>query len=76
MYAYCSGRAHGVALTIVVVSLCSSQTSADYQMLFPMEAGAAGRVVAPEAIKAWVNRVHARPAYKRALEKGGHYAYA
>lgn len=51
-------------------------TSADYQMLFPLEAAAAGRTEVPDLIKKWVETVHARPAYKRALEKGGTYAYA
>ncbi|KAE8211402.1 hypothetical protein CF319_g5740 [Tilletia indica] len=52
-------------------------TAADFQMLFPLEAASAGRVpdMAPE-IKAWVENAHARPAYKRALEKGGPYNYA
>lgn len=55
-------------------------TSADYQMLFPMEAITSGRMPAamaiPESIKAWVDWVHSRPAYKRAYEKGGAYDYA
>lgn len=51
-------------------------TSADYQMLFPLEAAAAGRIEVPDSIKKWVETVHARPAYQRALEKGGTYAYA
>lgn len=49
-------------------------TAADVQMSFPMEAasaraGAAGR----SHIDAFVKRIHARPAYQRALEKGGPY---
>ena len=51
-------------------------TSADIQMSFPLEA-AAGRAGLreghPKAI-AWLERIHARPAYKRALEKGGPYS--
>ncbi|HSC83143.1 MAG TPA: glutathione S-transferase, partial [Pseudomonas sp.] len=27
-------------------------------------------------LKAFLERIHARPAYQRALEKGGEYAYA
>ncbi|TDL24564.1 thioredoxin-like protein [Rickenella mellea] len=52
-------------------------TSADYQMLFPLEAikqRAPGHL-GPN-MKAWVDRVHARPAFKRALEKGGQYDLA
>ncbi|KAI0047694.1 thioredoxin-like protein [Auriscalpium vulgare] len=52
-------------------------TGADYMMSFTLEALAARR---PEGLgpltKAWVERIHARPAYKRGLEKGGEYAYA
>ncbi|KAK0532221.1 hypothetical protein OC842_003360 [Tilletia horrida] len=52
-------------------------TAADFQMLFPLEAATSGRVpdLAPE-LKAWVDNAHARPAYQRALEKGGPYSYA
>jgi glutathione S-transferase len=53
-------------------------TGADVQMSFPLEAAASrGGVDAryPKA-QAFLNRIHARPAYQRALEKGGPYAYA
>ena len=30
-----------------------------------------GRGPACDALQAWLDRVHARPAYRRALEKGG-----
>jgi glutathione S-transferase len=46
-------------------------TSADFQMLYPMEAIAARWPSAGPKIKDWVERAHARPAYKRAEEKGG-----
>lgn len=46
-------------------------TSADFQMLYPMEAIAARWPSAGPRIKDWVERAHARPAYKRAEEKGG-----
>ncbi len=46
-------------------------TGADVQMLYPMEALAARTPNAPERIAAWVARVHARPAYLRAVERGG-----
>ena len=48
-------------------------TIADIQMVFPMEAIAARVPNAPQRIKDWVTRAHERPAYKRALERGGQY---
>ena len=54
-------------------------TAADYQMLFPFEALTSGRMPAeavPTSFKNWVEWVHARPAYRRAYEKGGPYDYA
>jgi glutathione S-transferase len=48
-------------------------TVADIQMSFPMEAIVARVPDAPAVIKSWINRVHERPAYKRALERGGPY---
>ena len=48
-------------------------TAADIQMSFPMEAIAARVPDAPAVIKAWVTRMHERPAYKKALERGGPY---
>jgi glutathione S-transferase len=51
-------------------------TGADIQMSFPLEAVVAtGRAEAYPNIQAFVKRVHERPAYQRALEKGGEYAY-
>lgn len=52
-------------------------SGADIQMSFPLEAIVArqGRDAFP-AITAFVDRVHARPAYKAALNKGGEYDYA
>lgn len=50
-------------------------TAADVQMSFVVEASAArGRLdgVRPK-LMAWLDRIHARPAYQRALEKGGPY---
>lgn len=46
-------------------------TVADIQMSYPMEALAARGGTAPARVTAWLERIHARPAYKRALEKGG-----
>jgi glutathione S-transferase len=55
-----------------------SFTAADIQMSFPLEAGASRGVVdgSRPHIHAFLARIHARPAYRRALEKGGPYAYA
>lgn len=52
-------------------------TGADVQMIFPLESlVASGRAKDFVAIQSYVKRVHAREAYKIALEKGGEYAYA
>ena len=52
-------------------------TAADIMMSFPVEAAAAraGAGDRPH-VRAWLERIHARPAYGRALERGGPYAYA
>jgi glutathione S-transferase len=51
---------------------------ADIQMSFPLEAAAsrAGLNGGRPALMAWLERIHARPAYRRALDRGGPYAYA
>ena len=52
-------------------------TGADIQMSFVGEiAGAYGLRAAYPNIDAWVKRFQARPAYQRALEKGGAYSFA
>ena len=53
-------------------------SAADVMMSFPLEAGAAraNAFAGRPRIKAFVEAIHARPAYKRALEKGGPYRYA
>lgn len=50
-------------------------TAADIQMSFPLEAAAAraGLGAAQPALSQWLQRIHARPAYQRALEAGGPY---
>lgn len=49
---------------------------ADVQMSFPLEAAAsrADTLAQLPAIRAFLERIHARPAYQRALERGGPYA--
>ena len=53
-------------------------TAADIMMSFPLEAAMsrAGLDASRPATVAWVEKVHARPAYQTALAKGGPYAYA
>ena len=51
---------------------------ADVQMSFPLEAAIGAGTVSAERyphIGAWLDGIHARPAYRRALEAGGEYAY-
>jgi glutathione S-transferase len=50
-------------------------SAADVQMSFPLEAAAARAGVDAKRPKtaAFLERIHARPAYERALEKGGPY---
>jgi glutathione S-transferase len=51
-------------------------SGADIQMSFPLEAAMArGNTKTFPNITKFVNKVHARPAYKVALEKGGKYDY-
>jgi glutathione S-transferase len=51
---------------------------ADVQMSFPVEAAAqrAGLDASRPKLMAYLKRIHARPAYKRALERGGPYSFA
>jgi len=53
-------------------------TAADIQMSFPLEAAAVrGDVTKTRPrLRAFLDRIHARPAYKKALERGGAYDYA
>ena len=50
-------------------------TAADIQMSFPLEAAQArgGLELGHPNAMAFLERIHARPAYSRALEKGGPY---
>jgi len=51
---------------------------ADIQMSFPLEAAAArgGLDASRPALFRFLQTIHARPAYRRALEKGGQYDFA
>lgn len=51
-------------------------TAADIQMSFVVEASAARGGLGGDRprLAAWLERIHARPAYRRALERGGPYA--
>ncbi len=52
-------------------------TAADIQMSFPLEAAKSRAVLDGQPkLLAWLDRIHARPAYGAALAKGGPYAYA
>ena len=50
-------------------------TAADIQMSFPLEAAAARGTIGTRRpqLAAFLERIHARPAYRRALERGGPY---
>ena len=51
-------------------------TAADIQLSFPLEAAAAGGLLGAQRprLQAFVERAAARPAYQRALKKGGPYS--
>ncbi|MFT3956748.1 MAG: glutathione S-transferase [Piscinibacter sp.] len=53
-------------------------SAADIQMSFPVEAAAqrAGLDERRPKLMDWLQRIHARPAYRRALERGGPYSFA
>ena len=53
-------------------------SAADIQMSFPLEAAAqrAGLDARRPKLMAFLKRIHARPAYKKALERGGPYSFA
>ena len=52
-------------------------SAADIQMSFPLEAAAArgGLDAKYPKLSAFLERIHARPAYRRALERGGKYDF-
>ena len=53
-------------------------TAADIMMSFPLEAARkrGGLNESRPATMAWLNKIHARPAYQAALAKGGPYTFA
>ncbi|HWW11956.1 MAG TPA: glutathione S-transferase [Brevundimonas sp.] len=53
-------------------------SAADIMMSFPLETAGSRAPYGPNMpkTKAFLERIHARPAYQRALERGGPYAYA
>ena len=53
-------------------------SAADIQMSFPVEASAqrAGLDASRPRLMAFLKRIHARPAYRSALERGGPYSFA
>lgn len=53
-------------------------SAADIMMSFPVEAAGSRAGYGPDKprLKAFLERIHARPAYQRALERGGPYSYA
>jgi glutathione S-transferase len=53
-------------------------SAADVMMSFPVEAAGSrvGFGADKPRLKAFLERIHARPAYKRALKRGGPYSYA
>lgn len=53
-------------------------SAADIMMSFPIEAAGSRLGYGPDKprLKAFLERIHARPAYQRALERGGPYSYA
>lgn len=53
-------------------------TAADIQMSFPLEVAAPQKLLSAQhpRLRKLLARLHARPAYQRALQKGGPYAYA
>ena len=55
----------------------SEFSAADVQMSFPVEVAAerAGLDATYPKLQAWLKRIHARPAYQRALKAGGPYKF-
>ncbi len=74
-----SGRSLGVNSANVTMPFAGPEfTAADIQMSYPLEAAASRSPIIGKLpkVKAFIDRIHARPAYKRAIERGGEYALA
>jgi glutathione S-transferase len=56
----------------------NEMSAADIQMSFPLEAAASRAGLGPQypRLTRFLQRIQARPAYARALERGGKYDYA
>jgi glutathione S-transferase len=56
----------------------SEFSAADIQMSFPVEASAqrAGLDASRPKLMTFLKKIHARPAYRKALERGGPYSFA
>ena len=56
----------------------SEFSAADIQMSFPLEAAShrAGLDASRPKLMGFLKRIHARPAYKKALQRGGPYSFA
>ena len=56
----------------------SDFSAADIQMSFPVEAAQqrAGLDASRPKLMEFLQKIHARPAYRRALERGGPYSFA
>ena len=52
-------------------------SAADIQMVFPLEFAAYARLMGEQhgKVRAYLARMQARPAYRRAIETGGTYAF-
>lgn len=53
-------------------------SAADIMMSFPIEAARKRKIISSDhpATQRWLDRIHGRPAYKAALQRGGTYAFA
>ena len=72
-------RLHGEASSRRIAWFAGAEFSAaDIQMSFPLEAAAqrAGLDVSRPHLAAFLKRIHERPAYRKALERGGPYSFA
>ena len=65
------------ALGLTPYLIGEALSGADIQMSFIGEFAKAQKMLQPYPnVEAWVNQFQARPAYRKALEKGGEYSFA